>query len=586
MLRKIQIITYSLIVLFILLGARWDCDDDPDDPVNETEEIIAISYLDKPIIHQKQISIIDCGDQCIRMLEDFEGKYVHSVDQIRYLLNYVGSDDGLTYYEICYFLNMYGGVTTNIFFYPTDSDALDSLAEQHTNAGKTPIFMFSELHYSVLTGYGRDKYTYEVTHAIYADPAVVNMDHRHLYCMKGKSDFISSLLTVLDQTTDDYGYLVISQSLYWPSSFQAGFAQGAVKLMVDDPGQMHPPSDSLLAVYKSKFNERFELKSEPVLHKLNKSSPPQLYFNLLFEDSDCHSGPDTTWEGQMRELADSLMRVRIKSSISNLYTLFWMLPFWSTHPAEVIATSWHSWPNQGDTIPPALKVATGPDIYMYVVIFRDNTTNEVMGLMYIRKTTMADIGLKFIPPINDKVLASQPLVYDEVKSAHQDYHVTAFISDYTSRLVPFPEDFLMWAVYDDNGKVLKIYDFWGYEVDIDESYSEFTATRKLISTRVDDEEIREYAEPSIPENFTLEQNYPNPFNPVTAISFKLDEPAHVKLEITNLLGQRVATLVKGQLLSGIYEYTWDATGFPSGAYFYRITVDGTFTDAKKMMLVK
>jgi hypothetical protein len=89
----------------------------------------------------------------------------------------------------------------------------------------------------------------------------------------------------------------------------------------------------------------------------------------------------------------------------------------------------------------------------------------------------------------------------------------------------------------------------------------------------------------IPSTFALHQNYPNPFNPSTTISYDLPVRARVKLVIYNLLGQEVATLVNGEQEPGRYNVKFDASGLPSGIYFYRLEAD-KFVDVKKMILVK
>jgi hypothetical protein len=94
----------------------------------------------------------------------------------------------------------------------------------------------------------------------------------------------------------------------------------------------------------------------------------------------------------------------------------------------------------------------------------------------------------------------------------------------------------------------------------------------------------------IPKEFTLEQNYPNPFNPTTTIKFTLPEPASVRLDVYNLLGRKVITLLDKELPVGDYTAVWDGvdnTGQPvaSGIYLYRIDA-GTFKASKKMMLLK
>jgi hypothetical protein len=94
----------------------------------------------------------------------------------------------------------------------------------------------------------------------------------------------------------------------------------------------------------------------------------------------------------------------------------------------------------------------------------------------------------------------------------------------------------------------------------------------------------------VPKAFALEQNYPNPFNPITTIKFALPEPSSVRLEIYNLLGQRVTTLIDKELPAGDYSAVWEGTddiGQPvaSGMYLYKIEA-GKYKASKKMMLLK
>ncbi len=93
-------------------------------------------------------------------------------------------------------------------------------------------------------------------------------------------------------------------------------------------------------------------------------------------------------------------------------------------------------------------------------------------------------------------------------------------------------------------------------------------------------------EPStLPFSFALEQNYPNPFNPATVITFTLPTSGYTTLTVYNVLGQQVADLVSRQMAAGVHEVTWNASGQPSGVYFYRLGhADGVQT--RKMLLVK
>lgn len=95
----------------------------------------------------------------------------------------------------------------------------------------------------------------------------------------------------------------------------------------------------------------------------------------------------------------------------------------------------------------------------------------------------------------------------------------------------------------------------------------------------------------IPEDFQLLQNYPNPFNPTTTIPYRLASRAHVRLDVFNVYGQHVISIVNAEREPGYYQATWRAN-VPSGTYFYRLMVeplDGSgkaFEDVKKMVLVR
>jgi hypothetical protein len=90
----------------------------------------------------------------------------------------------------------------------------------------------------------------------------------------------------------------------------------------------------------------------------------------------------------------------------------------------------------------------------------------------------------------------------------------------------------------------------------------------------------------LPRQFELRPNRPNPFNPTTQIRFGLPEPAEVRLEIFNVLGQRVTMLVNGRLDAGWHEVPFDASGLSSGIYLCRIQAGPAFIQTRKMMFVK
>ena len=89
----------------------------------------------------------------------------------------------------------------------------------------------------------------------------------------------------------------------------------------------------------------------------------------------------------------------------------------------------------------------------------------------------------------------------------------------------------------------------------------------------------------IPKDFGLSQNFPNPFNPATKISFSLPESGNVKLTVFDILGKEVSTIVNEKMNAGYFTADWNASLYPSGVYFYRLTA-GDFTETKKMVLIK
>jgi len=89
----------------------------------------------------------------------------------------------------------------------------------------------------------------------------------------------------------------------------------------------------------------------------------------------------------------------------------------------------------------------------------------------------------------------------------------------------------------------------------------------------------------VPEKFELKQNYPNPFNPTTQIPYSLTETATVRLEVYNILGKKVATLIDQQMEPGTYQVTFDGSNLASGVYIYRLQA-GTRVSTRKFILAK
>jgi len=89
----------------------------------------------------------------------------------------------------------------------------------------------------------------------------------------------------------------------------------------------------------------------------------------------------------------------------------------------------------------------------------------------------------------------------------------------------------------------------------------------------------------LPDHFSLAQNFPNPFNPETRFEFQISEFALVNLNVYDVLGREVASIVHELLAPGVYTRSWNAGTLPSGIYYYRLTA-GKFIESKKLLLLR
>ena len=107
----------------------------------------------------------------------------------------------------------------------------------------------------------------------------------------------------------------------------------------------------------------------------------------------------------------------------------------------------------------------------------------------------------------------------------------------------------------------------------------------ILSDSEEDPVITSAEQGELPVQLALKQNYPNPFNPATNITFELNNPQHVQLNVYNVQGQHIATLVDEFRNAGQHEVTFDAGELPSGMYLYRLqTPERSIT--RMMTLIK
>lgn len=89
-----------------------------------------------------------------------------------------------------------------------------------------------------------------------------------------------------------------------------------------------------------------------------------------------------------------------------------------------------------------------------------------------------------------------------------------------------------------------------------------------------------------PQSFDLKQNYPNPFNPNTTIEYHVAKTSHVLLEVYDITGRMVTTLVNGQIQPGFYKTIFEGAKHSSGIFFIRLNINGKNHAVKKMMMIK
>ncbi len=98
-------------------------------------------------------------------------------------------------------------------------------------------------------------------------------------------------------------------------------------------------------------------------------------------------------------------------------------------------------------------------------------------------------------------------------------------------------------------------------------------------------EVPNFSSTYFPNDFTLKNNFPNPFNPSTTIEYSLPKAANVRIEVYNVAGQKIETLLNNAIKAGHHEIEFNAQNLSSGIYFYRMQA-GEFHQVKKMILIK
>lgn len=184
-----------------------------------------------------------------------------------------------------------------------------------------------------------------------------------------------------------------------------------------------------------------------------------------------------------------------------------------------------------------------------------------------------------------KAQESQPFSFDESIELPMVLNVQGIDGSFTLEwdgLMEFNEDININLVDHVTGETINLRNTSSYtfESTADEAVNQHRFTLTLAYMTSSSE-----VNSDLPREFSLQQNYPNPFNPTTQITYDLPEQADVRLEVFNIQGQRVATLVNASKNAGTHSVIFDATHLASGVYLYRLQAGSTVL-TRKMTLVK
>ncbi|MDP1678270.1 MAG: Ig-like domain-containing protein [Bacteroidota bacterium] len=187
-------------------------------------------------------------------------------------------------------------------------------------------------------------------------------------------------------------------------------------------------------------------------------------------------------------------------------------------------------------------------------------------------------------------ISNEGLFWDfDVTTAASQSRVTLNLTKFGN----LPNDFEIFVIDKTTERIAQIDQTYQYEFSMvkNESRRKF----RLITGKKDYVEKNTQGIPLIAVDYSLMQNYPNPFNPSTQIRYALGHSGHVSLDVYNVLGQHVRSLINKIQPIGTYELEWDGkdktgTHVSSGVYFYKITVmsngEKIFNETKKLMLLK
>ncbi len=225
----------------------------------------------------------------------------------------------------------------------------------------------------------------------------------------------------------------------------------------------------------------------------------------------------------------------------------------------------------------ACGVSNSMDIYKGIIYKTTNSGQNWFKLSYQSDTTMFE-GIVFYPSTGIGIVYGIECREDTLYPGVYDYEhlIIAKTTNYGSTWQPYQIDNTEY-IYIGN----KMIDQNNWYITGGNAFN----TAKIQHTTNGGQIGINPISSEIPNDFNLYQNYPNPFNPETKIRFDVPKADFVTINIFDILGREVSTIVNEQLQPGTYEVEWDAANYPSGIYINKL-ISGNYSLTRKMVLIK
>jgi hypothetical protein len=545
-------------VLLSLFFTFTGCEVNQQPPVYH-EKIATNIHSGMPLQYRAQEQPDYCVPACIQMYQLFEGTTMDPQWLIMTLCQDLDGVPGMSMYDMKLYLQSCSYISTDFIRWPKDPmDQAAAYLRMLTDNHQTPVVSLGEVHMVIIGGYGH--VGTELKFLLLYDPATTNMDTTRYNSIALSPLSLFGMMEAVEHPEESGEYWYIGLSQTYPAK-NSEFLGG-------EPVDTAQPA---------------RLTNIPFIRDIAPA--------IIHNDDDPGPTSPLTLEDTIRACASVALGKWCKEDLMQHAALFGTLML-DCHHGAVYPTSSLRWsPPVSGKVTQDTSANKGDMYYAWVVEERSNVSNELVGatlLSYLHRDSA--VSVVFCAPTPQmirnwretgqrrwsQVVDREALLaeFDSVQAIH-----TERLQDIAAPLYSMP--------------IFRCF-VGGKSVDIDYKYNILEADQsgalhacgKQLSPgwRPADDH------PATPRGFDLGQNYPNPFNPSTMIEFTLPVAAHAKVAVFNVLGQRVKTLIDGDLPVGRHTVVWDGTdergsSVASGVYLYRLWA-GDFSESKKMILQK